>query len=533
MAAVSLSELLDRVGPTVVRVVCAPRGLDHEVGDPEPLDLADPSPTSESALLLGIGLLPDDPRIAEAVQVAAGHGAAALVLKCRDRSTERLSDLAERFAVTILDAGAELSWRRLEALCAAASASAAGPVSTSISQVHGGDLFSLANAVAAIVGGAVAIMDTNEVIVAYSTVDGQGTDDTRRRGILGRRVPEDALPAFLSPAVWRSDSVVRVKRPGDLDRLAVVVRAGAEVLGSLWVVVADDSDTAQRDAALLEAALSEAAKLAALQMLRLRRHADEEQDRRDRALRAALDGQPDVDLTFPGCLLTLATANDHDTDAGPLGLRLQDLATVAAATFGLTVATTLLGEYLHVLVSVPRGGRRQAMVFAEHLLRRVGEALRKDYFVVAGAENTSADQVRGQRVDNEGALAHLGRIGAVPGLVDINGVLAEVVLDRVVGLVGRRPDLRSGIAERIVAHDAAKETDYARTLLTYLRAFGDIAAASATLHVHQNTLRHRLHRAEELFAIELNRPERLLLLWLELAGNGLVGGFDNRVAEPS
>jgi hypothetical protein len=54
------------------------------------------------------------------------------------------------------------------------------------------------------------------------------------RGILGRRVPEEALPDHLAREVWRSDSVVRVQREGDLPRLAMVIRAGEEVLGSLW-----------------------------------------------------------------------------------------------------------------------------------------------------------------------------------------------------------------------------------------------------------------------------------------------------------
>nr|WP_237314410.1 helix-turn-helix domain-containing protein [Streptomyces sp. AMCC400023] len=67
------------------------------------------------------------------------------------------------------------------------------------------------------------------------------------------------------------------------------------------------------------------------------------------------------------------------------------------------------------------------------------------------------------------------------------------------------------------AHDAEHATAYAATLLAYLRHFGDVVAASGELHIHQNTLRLRLRRAEQLFGVSLADPTRRLLLTLELA----------------
>ncbi len=248
---------------------------------------------------------------------------------------------------------------------------------------------------------------------------------------------------------------------------------------------------------------------------------DEEQERRNRILRAALEGQSDADSAASDLtgrlLLTLAAVRSDDgTRERLLGLQLQDLVTLSAATFGLTVAAALLDDHLHVLVSVPETGRRQAALFADHVLRRARNALRTELFVVIGSETTRSNDVRRHRTENEWAIAYLRRVEAATGLIDIETVRAELVLDRIADLVGREPELRSGMAERITAHDAAKDTEYAESLLTYLRAFGDVATAAAALNVHQNTLRHRLHRAEELFAIDLKRPEHLLLLWLEL-----------------
>ncbi|MFG2730352.1 helix-turn-helix domain-containing protein [Streptomyces canus] len=90
------------------------------------------------------------------------------------------------------------------------------------------------------------------------------------------------------------------------------------------------------------------------------------------------------------------------------------------------------------------------------------------------------------------------------------------MLRRLVGAVRQDSELRTGIAERLRAYDAEHATDYCATLLTYLRHFGDVAAASGKLHIHQNTLRLRLRRAEQLFGVSLTDPTRRLLLMLEL-----------------
>ena len=72
-----------------------------------------------------------------------------------------------------------------------------------------------------------------------------------------------------------------------------------------------------------------------------------------------------------------------------------------------------------------------------------------------------------------------------------------MALRRFVGAVREDAELRTGIEERLRVHDAEHATDYRATLLTYLRHFGDVAAASGELHIRQNTL--RLRRAEQLF----------------------------------
>ncbi|MCU1602507.1 MAG: putR 1, partial [Frankiales bacterium] len=108
---------------------------------------------------------------------------------------------------------------------------------SAVSASDGGDLFALANSVAAAVGGAVAIEDPSRRVLAYSSLPEQAIDEARQQGILGRQVPDLSRNDDLYRALQRAPGVLRVPADGDvLPRLAVAVRAGAELLGSIWVV---------------------------------------------------------------------------------------------------------------------------------------------------------------------------------------------------------------------------------------------------------------------------------------------------------
>jgi DNA-binding PucR family transcriptional regulator len=52
----------------------------------------------------------------------------------------------------------------------------------------------------------------------------------------------------------------------------------------------------------------------------------------------------------------------------------------------------------------------------------------------------------------------------------------------------------------------------------YLDHFGDVRSAAAALHVHPNTLRYRIRRAEQVLQMRLGDPEDRLLLQVELLG---------------
>ena len=70
-------------------------------------------------------------------------------------------------------------------------------------------------------------------------------------------------------------------------------------------------------------------------------------------------------------------------------------------------------------------------------------------------------------------------------------------------------------ARALAAHDAAHNGSLLETLRVYFATVGNSAEASRRLHVHTNSLRHRLGRIEEITGLSTAEPAERL--WLELA----------------
>src|SRR3954454_19586015 len=337
--------------------------------------------TAPGHLLLGVGLdIADREALGAAFRTAADRSCA-LAVKCPTPPPPEVSAQVATTRVPVLAVDPRVPWTRVQRLVTTILAARRAVAEPGGGGTTGGDLFSLANAVAGIVGGAVAIMDTQQVVVAYSNLPDQPIDETRRRGILGRRVPEDALADHLNREVWVSDTVVRQHRPGDLPRTAVVIRAGEDVLGSLWVAFPDEAAAAD-----CGPTLQEAARVAALHMLALRRQVDAEQESRDRALRHTLEGRsgqgdPPGGVRLPAVLVGLAEAvqergGEESWEAGTAArrraalLRALDLAVLDGRSLGYEPAAALLGDRVYVLLPAAGSGSVSTGVLLDHLLDR-------------------------------------------------------------------------------------------------------------------------------------------------------------------
>ncbi|MFI1168553.1 helix-turn-helix domain-containing protein [Streptomyces sp. NPDC020801] len=527
MTGFPLVQLVDALRDGVVTVLSEGDG-EHAVRGVELLDCPEALQVAQPGhLLLGVGLeIANRDAVGAALRTAA-KSSCALAVKCATPTPPELVALVRAAGVPVLGVNPQVPWTRVQRLVTtmlAAGAPDAGPGGP----LTGGDLFSLANAVAGIVGGAVAIMDTQQMLVAYSNLPDQPIDETRRRGILGRRVPDDALADHLDRQVWTSDTVTRQHRPGDLPRMAVVIRAGEDVLGSLWVAFGDEATVPD-----CGPTLQEAARIAALHMLALRRQVDAEQDSRDHALRAALEGRtgqqnPSDGVRLPAVLIGLAEVAPQRVPKKPVEpgtearrraalMRMLDLAVLDGGSFGYEPAAALIDERLYLLLPTSGSGSVSAESLVDHLLDRARHSLRRSFTAVLSPAVPTPPDLLAARRDVDAALDHLREHRAAAGAYRAEDMRPELVLRRLLEAVRCDAALRTGVAERLRAHDAENATAYSATLLTYLRHFGDVAAASAELHVHQNTLRLRLRRAEQLFGVSLADPARRLILTLELS----------------
>ena len=189
----------------------------------------------------------------------------------RRAATARWPRWPSETGLALLAADEDLAWHHLDALISAALAAVARPAAGG-GATPVGDLFALANAIAAMVGGATAIEDPYLHVLAYSTLPGQPIDEHRRAGHPRPAGAPTSRSTRPSTASWAGPP--RVCRftagPGSLPRLAIAVRAGHR---------AARLDLGGRMPAAplgpgAEQALTEAASIAALHLLAARTAAD-------------------------------------------------------------------------------------------------------------------------------------------------------------------------------------------------------------------------------------------------------------------
>jgi DNA-binding PucR family transcriptional regulator len=145
----------------------------------------------------------------------------------------------------------------------------------------------------------------------------------------------------------------------------------------------------------------------------------------------------------------------------------------------------------------------------ETIARRTGVAVQAG----AGSPVRDLGQIARSRAEADRVLDAMGAARRVATIADLR---AEVLLDEVLARLAREPELRDPALEQLLAHDAEHGGTLAPTLLAYLDAMGDVRAVAAALHVHPNTVRHRVRRARAVAGLDLADPRQRLAWHLQL-----------------
>ena len=525
----TVGELVETVGVGVLEVLAAPKGLEAPIADAVILDPDEDWVGAAGDVVLAIGVDPRRPEARELVRRAGTAGATAVVVKVRDGGpVDALVDAANESGVALLTATPDLAWGQLHALVRTVTATSGLARERGPGGVAVGDLFALANAVAAMAGGPVTIEDPRSTVLAYSSLGEGDIDEARRDTILGRRVPDDWIKRLRDDGVVRrlfhEPGVVRIDYPelGIKPRIAAAVRAGDEVLGSIWV---QEGDHPLGDEA--ESALQEAARIAALHLLRHRSSADLERGRRGELLRAVLDGRiaPDALVSelqlAPTSGLTVVAfelVSPGDVAAeSVLAERAASLVTLYCESYRRQAVAVALGPIVYVVVPLADADDRERLpALANGIRERAAEALHLELRAGIGETVAGVTGLLDSRRQADRVLRALANTPWVGPVATVDQVRSRVVLGQLQELAARDPGLRVGKLDILVDHDRERGTEYVATLRAYFAHLGDVPAAAKAQDVHANTFRYRLRRLAEVAAIDFDDPIDRLVLELQL-----------------
>jgi hypothetical protein len=528
----SLGRVLDDLGATLLELVCGGPDQPGDIGGVAIHDPLEEPALPRHALVLGVGLRRPE-EIARLLVELGRHEACALVVRAPVARSDELAAAAAESGVALLGLTRGASWAQLAAilrsLLAEGDVGDAGP--ETLGGIPSGDLFALANAIAALIDAPVTIEDRGSRVLAFSGRQNEA-DPSRVETILGRQVPERFARMLTERGVfrelYRSDLPVYIDPPSatltefSVPRVAVAVRAGDEVLGSIWAAVHErlSADRAR--------ALCDAAKLVSLHMLRVRAGADVERRLRTDLLSTALEGGAGAREAINRLglanqsvvVLALAIVDKPSDDATSVTerQRLTDGLAMHLSAVHPRSAAALVGDTSYGLVPVARDGdgESQALRTAVAFLERVGHRVHAVIGVgpvahdVAGLADARASADRALRVLRTGSGV---RQMQVARLADVH---VEALVLELRDLVAARGDRPTGPVARLAAYDKRHNTNLVETLRAWLDAFGDVIAAAAAMYVHPNTFRYRLRRLAEVGGIDLSDPDARFAAMLQL-----------------
>lgn len=537
--AVLLRHLVTALTGPFVDLLAAPKGVElplHSVVIVEPDDR---TALQSGALALVIGARG---RAALGPLLAAGHaGAVAVAVKTGPdpAEAETLRRAAAEAGTALLGVRDEARWEQVAAI-ARTMIDVAPPMADFTDHQAHGDLLSLVQTLATLTGGIISIEDTASRVMAYSRSDDQ-VDEVRRRSILGHACPEAYLAFLRDSGVYArlraGEEVVEVPERADLGarrRMAAGIMAGGRLLGTIW--------TQEGAVPLAERApevLRGAARLAAVHLVHRPRDPALDTALREESAAGLLAGRvpagslaaclgvaPESPATVVAVDLR-DTPDDSGTPALALALRRSraaEIASVHAAAYRRTAVAAQLDGRLYVLL--PESDHETRLAADPALLTWTTDlvaALRTHLAPAAQAAVTAraprlAD-VPAARGTADRMLAVLARSPDRP-VAAYADLRASVVLGEVLELLGEHPRIHDPALDVLTAYDHKHGADLASSLLLYLDAFGDVARVAERLHIHPNTLRHRVRRAVELSGIDLDDPEQRLVAMLQLRRNG-------------
>jgi len=532
----SLGRVLDDLGATLLDLVQGDAESTEAIGGVVIHDPVDVPVLPPHALVLGVGIDAPDALVALLKELGTA-GAAGLVVRAPVPATPEVRAAVDASGVVLLGLSRGAPWAHLAAMLR--SLLAEGDVGVagqeSLGGLPSGDLFAVANAIASLLDAPITIEDRSSRVLAFSGGQDEA-DPSRVETILGRQVPERYSRYLTERGVFRelhrSDQPVFISPVPDagdafsMPRVAIAVRAGDEVLGSIWAAVPGPLSEERSQA------LQDAAKLVALHLLRVRAGADVERRLRADLLGSALEGGTGAREALdrlglarqPLMVFGVSMSAELDPDAAVDGAtvarerqRLSDAFALHLSAVHPRSAAALVGDVTYGLVPVTGAaadGEERAQRIARDFLDRVGDRTRPVLGIGPVASDLAGLAHSRSSVDRILRVLRDGRGERRAARLD--DIQVESLMLEVRDLAVARGDRPTGSLARLIAYDRRHQSALVETLEAWLDAFGDVTAAAEALYVHPNTFRYRLRRVAEVGELNLADPEQRFVAMLQL-----------------
>ncbi|GAA4588268.1 helix-turn-helix domain-containing protein [Planotetraspora phitsanulokensis] len=523
----SLGRVLDDLGSTLLELVAGdvdqPEGI-SALAIFDPLDEPVLAPRS---LVLGVGVDPASGTLAPLLRALGDHGTAGLVVRAPVALTPEVRAAVQDSGVALIGLRRGATWAQLTALIRAMLAEGDIGVTSheSLGGLPSGDLFAVANAVAALLDAPITIEDRSSRVLAFSGRQDEA-DPSRVETVIGRQVPERYAARLTEMGVFRdlyrhhAPVVVSPQNLGydgmTVQRVAIAVRAGDEVLGSIWAAMDGEVD-GERTQALLDAS-----KLVALHLLRLRGGADVQRRLRTDLIGTVLEGGAGARdalarLGLSGRRLVIVSAGLLDDHAHADLERLADALSVHLSATVPSSAVAAVGGTVYGLlpvVTATAGPEQRVARLAADFVDRVDGNLHAIVAVAPAGSDISAIVHGKAQADRVLRVMREGHTGLRVARLDDVQTLALVLELR--DLAAARDERPGGAIARLMEYDERNNAGLVESLAAWLDALGDVGKAAAALFIHPNTLRYRLRRVVEVGELDLNDPEQRFAAMLQL-----------------
>jgi len=513
----SLGNVIDALGGVALEVIETPRGRDVGIDEVIVYDPTEDLGPIPGGLMLGVGVS-DERRVAHLLDRIGESHAAGLMVKSSLPLTPLILAAVKRTGVALLVLTAAASWFQVTVLLQSAVDETSALDLGDISGVPVGDLFSLANAIADLIDAPVTIEDRSSRVLAFSRRQDEA-DSSRVSTILGQQVPErylrvlQDLDVFAQLARQAEPVYVESVGPDQLPRLAVAVRVGSELLGTIWAAVP------QRPPPEAVEAFLGAARVAGLHLLRHRGEADLSRRFHSELLAGVLQGGPGAAeaaqrLGIPRQPLIVFAAEPTGKEGADFETAQRQLVDALGVNLAIIHSKTATARVGGVVYAVMPASALRGLAVARQFLDRIGA---RDSVVigVGGPSGTIRDLAQARR-EADRALQVLRRRGESHGVVHYEDVYLESLLIRLVDTAVEECDGLRGPLQRIHEHDQEQGKDYIATLSCFLDVGGDIQAAADRLFVHTNTVRYRVRRIEQMSGLDLADPMTRLSALIQL-----------------